>query len=76
MGIVTDTEVVKTDTADRPTTPVTIRDCGEILPGHPLGVSSLPDEEQVELPLQVCEDDGTPDKFPHHPEDLNLDWYV
>jgi len=61
MGIVTDTEVVKTDTADRPTTPVTIRDCGEILPGQPLG---------------VCEDDGTPDKFPHHPEDLDIDWYL
>ena len=47
MGIVTDTEVVKTDTADRPTTPVTIRDCGEILPGQPLGVSCLLYEEQV-----------------------------
>jgi len=61
MGIVTDTEVNKTDSNDRPLTPVTIVSCGEILPGQPLG---------------VCEDDGTSDKYPHHPEDLDLDWYL
>jgi len=61
MGIVTDTEAMKTDSNDRPLVPVSIADCGEILPGNPLG---------------VCEDDGTPDKYPHHPEDLDLDWYL
>ena len=59
MGIITDTEVVKTDSNDRPEVPVTIANCGEILPGQPLG---------------VYEEDGTPDKYPHHPEDLDLDW--
>ena len=59
MGIVTDTEVVKTDSNDRPEVAVTIGDCGEILPGQPWG---------------FCESDGTPDVHPHHPEDLDLDW--
>jgi peptidyl-prolyl isomerase D len=61
MGILTDTEAMKTDTADRPVVPVTISDCGEVLAGQPLG---------------VCEADGTPDRYPHHPEDLELDWYL
>jgi len=61
MGIVTDTEVVKTDPNDRPEVAVTIADCGEILPGQPWG---------------FCESDGTPDTHPHHPEDLDLDWYL
>jgi len=61
MGIVTDTEAVKTDSDDRPEVAVTIGDCGEILPGQPWG---------------FCESDGTPDVHPHHPEDLDLDWYL
>ena len=61
MGIVTDTEAVKTDSDDRPEVAVTIGDCGEILPGQPWG---------------FCESDGTPDVHPHHPEDLDLDWCV
>ena len=59
MGIVTDTEAVKTDSNDRPEAAVTIGDCGQILPGQPWG---------------FCESDGTPDVHPHHPEDLDLDW--
>ena len=59
MGIVTDTEVVKTDPNDRPEVAVTIADCGEILPGQPWG---------------FCESDGTPDTHPLHPEALDLDW--
>lgn len=37
-----------------------IRDCGEIGAGQELGVNCA---------------DGTPDQYPHHPEDLELDWY-
>jgi len=61
LGIITDIEAMKTDENDRPLTTVTISDCGEILPGEDTGVN---------------ENDGTPDKYPHHPEDLDLDWYL
>ena len=43
----------------RPVTTITIANCGEIAKGEDLG---------------VYVDDGTPDKYPHHPEDLDLDW--
>jgi len=61
MGILTDIEAMAVDSDDRPIKEVLIRDCGEILPGEELG---------------ICENDGTPDKFPHHPEDLDVDWYL
>ena len=60
MGIVTDIEAMKTDDAnDRPLTAVTVADCGEIEPGDDLGINSS---------------DGTSDVYPHHPEDLDIDW--
>jgi len=61
MGIVTDIEAMKTDDNDRPLEEVKIQDCGELSPGQNWGIN---------------EDDGTPDKYPHHPEDLDLDWYL
>ena len=24
----------------------------------------------------ICENDGTPDVHPHHPEDLDVDWFI
>ena len=59
MGIVTDIEAMKTDPNDRPLTAVTVADCGEIKPGDDLGINSS---------------DGTSDVYPHHPEDLDIDW--
>jgi len=61
LGIVTDIEAMETDGNDRPVTTVTIANCGEICAGDDLGVNV---------------NDGTPDKYPHHPEDLDLDWYL
>ena len=61
MGILTDNEGVETDSNDKPLKDISIMNCGEILPGEDLG---------------VCENDGTEDKFPHHPEDLDEDWYL
>jgi len=61
MGIVTDIEAMKTDPNDRPLTAVTVADCGEIKPGDDLGINSS---------------DGTSDVYPHHPEDLDIDWYL
>jgi len=61
LGIITDIEAMETDSNDKPTLDVKIRDCGEIKAGEPLG---------------ICEDDGTPDVHPHHPEDLDIDWFL
>lgn len=38
---------------------VVVSDCGQINPGEPLGLT---------------ENDGTGDKFPHHPEDTDIDF--
>ena len=61
LGIVTDIEAMKTDSNDRPLVELRIADCGELQPGADLGIA--------------CSD-GTPDTYPHHPEDLDLDWYL
>jgi len=57
-GIITDIEALETD-SDAPVQEVKVIDCGEILPGDDLGISSK---------------DGTVDTYPHHPEDLEMDW--
>jgi peptidyl-prolyl isomerase D len=46
---------------DRPEKEVKIDDCGQIAHGVDYGIS---------------ENDGTEDVYPHHPEDLDLDWYL
>jgi len=61
MGIVTDLEASKTDSNDRPLVTVTISNCGELAPGEDFGIN--------------CKD-GTPDIYPHHPEDMDIDWYL
>lgn len=61
LGIITDLEACDTDDKDKPLKQIRVRECGEILPGQDLG---------------VCENDGTPDIYPHHPEDADLDWYL
>ncbi|XP_023328784.1 peptidyl-prolyl cis-trans isomerase H, partial [Eurytemora carolleeae] len=61
LGILTDIEVLPGDSQDKPLVPVTIVNSGEI----------KPDQDQG-----ICENDGTPDVYPHHPEDLELDWYL
>ena len=59
MGIITDIEAMKCDSDDRPLQPVTITECGEIRSGEDMGIN--------------CSD-GTSDTYPHHPEDLDIDW--
>jgi len=61
LGIITDIEAMETDSSDKPRVKISIKDSGEILPGQDLG---------------ICENDGTPDIYPHHPEDLEVDWYL
>ena len=48
-------------TEDRPNDEVKIADCGVIESGADYG---------------VCASDGTEDVYPHHPGDLDLDWYL
>ena len=45
----------------RPLVTVTINNCGELAPGEDFGIN--------------CKD-GTPDIYPHHPEDMDIDWFV
>ena len=61
LGNVTDIEAMKTDSNDRPLTTLKIADCGEVKPGEDLGINCT---------------DGTSDVYPHHPEDLDIDWYL
>ena len=61
MGIVNEIEVMETE-SDKPKIPVTIVDCGQL----PEGTTDF----------GICENDGTADVYPHHPEDLELDWYI
>jgi len=61
LGIITDIEAMDTDQNDKPLVPVSIKNCGEIVTGDDLG---------------IAEKDGTPDVYPHHPEDLDIDWYL
>lgn len=61
MGIVNEIEVLKTGESDRPIKEVKIQDCGQLTKGSDYG---------------ICESDGTVDVFPHHPEDVDLDWYA
>jgi len=61
LGIVTDIEAMKTDSNDRPLKTIKIANCGELKPGDDLGINCT---------------DGTSDIYPHHPEDLDLDWYL
>lgn len=60
MGIVNELEVLKTEN-DKPLKEVKIVDCGEIPSGEDYGIS---------------DNDGTADVYPHHPEDLDMDWYI
>ena len=48
-------------TEDRPNEEIQIADCGVIETGADYG---------------VCANDGTEDVYPHHPGDLDLDWYL
>merc|ERR1712241_436994 len=57
----TDIEAMKTDSNDRPLKTIKIANCGELKPGDDLGINCT---------------DGTSDIYPHHPEDLDLDWYL
>ena len=61
LGIVTDIEAMKTDSNDRPLKTIKISNCGELKPGDDLGINCT---------------DGTSDIYPHHPEDLDMDWYL
>ncbi len=61
MGIVNEIEVMPT-TEDKPDKEVKIAECGEV----PKGAKNY----------GICCDDGTEDVYPHHPEDLDLDWYL
>lgn len=62
MGIVNEIEVMETDKSnDRPLKEVKIENCGQIMPGEDWGISVK---------------DGTDDVYPHHPEDLEIDWYL
>ncbi len=61
MGIVYEIESMETDSSDKPNKDVIIKDCGEM----------SRDE------INVIEDDGTEDKFPFHPDDLEgVDWFL
>merc|ERR1719154_111096 len=50
---------METNSSDGPEQEVKIVDCGQIKPGEDLG---------------ICSQDDTLDTYPHHPEDLDLDW--
>ena len=50
---------METNSSDGPEQEVKIVDCGQIKPGEDLG---------------ICSKDDTLDTYPHHPEDLDLDW--
>lgn len=63
MGVVYDIESMETGANDKPVKDVIIKDCGEL------------QRDQVDLSL--IEDDGTEDKFPFHPNDLEgVDWFL
>lgn len=64
MGVVKDIENMDTQD-DKPLNDVIIADCGEIA------------RDKFEQNDYLVEDDGTEDKFPWHPEDLDgVDWYL
>jgi len=64
MGFVKDIESMETE-QDKPLKDVIIADCGEI------------DRDKLDLSSGLVEDDGTEDKFPDHPDDLDgVDWYL
>lgn len=60
MGTVYDIEGMETGENDRPKKDVIVKNCGEIT--------------REELEKIAVENDGTEDTFPHHPDDLDLDW--
>merc|ERR1739844_721878 len=61
LDFVMDIEKMETE-SDKPKKDVVIANCGEIA--------------EVDLSESVVEDDGTEDKFPYHPDDLDgVDWY-
>ena len=60
MGTVYDIESMETGENDRPKKDVIVKNCGEIT--------------REELEKIAVENDGTEDTFPHHPDDLDLDW--
>ncbi len=62
MGIVNEIEVSPTAEGDRPVKEVKIVDCGQL--------------EDGATDLGICENDGTEDVFPFHPEDVDMDWYL
>ena len=41
-----------------------------------LGIYENDGTPDIYCKLGICENDGTPDVYPHHPEDLELDWYL
>ena len=61
MGFVKDIESMETE-SDKPKKDVVIADCGEIA--------------ELDLSASVVEDDGTEDKFPYHPDDLDGTYYL
>ena len=61
MGFVKDIESMETE-SDKPKKDVVIADCGEIA--------------ELDLSASVVEDDGTEDKFPYHPDDLDGMYYL
>ena len=62
MGIVEEIEVMETEN-DKPLKDVIIANCGEI--------------SRDKIDTSLIEDDGTEDKFPHHPSDLDgVDWFL
>ncbi len=62
MGIVNEIEVSPVGENDRPVKEVRISDCGQL--------------EEGTKDFGICEDDGTEDVFPFHPEDVDMDWCV
>jgi len=61
MGVVEDIENMETEN-DKPLKDVIIANCGEI--------------KRSEISTSLIEDDGTEDKFPQHPADLDVDWFL
>jgi len=63
MGIVHEIESMETEKGnDRPKRDVGILNCGEFIPGS--------------KDFGICDNDGTEDIYPHHPEDLDLDLFL
>ena len=39
-------------------------------------IAPIADINEARSELGICENDGTPDVYPHHPEDVEMDWFL